>query len=142
MGRDGRSRLCVLKMNDAEALMRNFATEIEADLAFRGMNIGDWHTGAMSDRQLLIYLEHLPDDSAFKKAFRNDTWTIDRYLSGAILNELRALRADLSMIFTGQRMNIDLMESPRQEGDNSALRNTSRKSHDDLMSELRGEKPE
>lgn len=129
-------------MNDAQHLMRNFATEIEADLKFRGIDIADWHNGTMTDRQLLTYLEHLPDRSAFKRAFRDDDWTLDRYLMAAVLNELRALRADLCMIFTGERMDIQLMESPRQERDSSESRTAARRSHDELMSHLRGEKPE
>jgi len=34
---------------------------MEAYLAFRGIDIGDWHRGTMSSRKLLVLCEHIPE---------------------------------------------------------------------------------
>jgi len=34
---------------------------MEAHLAFRGIDIGDWHRGTMSSRKLLVLCEHIPE---------------------------------------------------------------------------------
>lgn len=37
------------------------AAAMEAQLAFRGIDIGDWHRGTMSSRRLLVLCEHIPE---------------------------------------------------------------------------------
>lgn len=37
------------------------AGAMEAHLAFRGVDIGDWHRGVMSSRRLLVLCEHIPE---------------------------------------------------------------------------------
>ena len=37
------------------------AGPMEAHLAFRGVDIGDWHRGTMSSRRLLVLCEHIPE---------------------------------------------------------------------------------
>lgn len=34
---------------------------MEAHLAFRGIDIGDWHRGTLSSRKLLVLCEHIPE---------------------------------------------------------------------------------
>ncbi len=46
---------------------RLFPREIESDLhLYHLLDIGDWHSGEMSSRKLLIYLDGLPGDSWYK----------------------------------------------------------------------------
>lgn len=42
-------------------LWKHFAGAMEAQLAFRGIDIGDWHRGTMSSRRLLVLCEHIPE---------------------------------------------------------------------------------
>ncbi|SRX93559.1 hypothetical protein MSP7336_01798 [Mycobacterium shimoidei] len=65
-------------------LWKRYPTQIEADLAFRGIEIADWHQNArdnrgrmlLSSRKLLALLENLPDTSATKMAMagREGDW--------------------------------------------------------------------
>lgn len=67
----------------------------------------------MSSRRLLALLEHLPEDTAFKKAHREGDWSFDEYVAAGIVNELRLLRTDQAAI-NGQKMETILIESPAQ----------------------------
>lgn len=67
----------------------------------------------MSSRRLLVLLENLPEDSAFKRAVRNGDWGFNEYLQAGLLNEIRLLRIDQAAI-NGQKMDADLLESPAQ----------------------------
>lgn len=67
----------------------------------------------MSSRKLIALLEHLPDDSAFKKAHREGDWSFNEYVAAGIVNELRLLRTDQAAI-NGQKMDTILIESPAQ----------------------------
>jgi hypothetical protein len=94
-------------------LVRFFPEEIEADLAFEGIDIADWHTGEMSSRKLLILLKALDEDGEYKTARRNGDWSDKRYTQASIVNELRMLRVDQAAI-NGSKMDAVLMESPAQ----------------------------
>lgn len=94
-------------------MVRQYASEIEADLAFRGIDIADWHRGDMSSRKLLALLQHLPEDAAFKRALRNGDWGFNEYMQAGVLNEIRLLRIDQAAI-NGQKMDAELIESPAQ----------------------------
>lgn len=67
----------------------------------------------MSSRRLLTLLQHLPDDSAFKRATREGDWTFDEYIRAGIVNEIRLLRVDQAAI-NGQKMEAEFIESPAQ----------------------------
>jgi hypothetical protein len=94
-------------------LVRYFPHEIEADLAFRGIDIADWHQGKMSSRRLLVLLEGLPDDSLYRKARRDGDWSDGEYLRAALINEVRLLRVDQAAL-QGQKMEATLLRSPAQ----------------------------
>ena len=109
-------------------LVRYFPEEIEADLAFRGIDIHDWHQGKMSSRRLLVLCEALPDDSAYKTARRDDDWSDEQYMRAALINEVRLLRVD-QVALQGQKMEATMLESPAQrlakeesEAENLAVR--------------------
>lgn len=54
-------------MLEAFPVWRLFPTQIESDLALHyGRSIGEWHSGSMSSRELLVLLEGLPESSKFK----------------------------------------------------------------------------
>jgi hypothetical protein len=127
-------------MNNVESLMRQFAAEIESDLAYRGIDVADWHRGTMSDRQLENLVRGLPENSAFRRALRDDDWSPDRYLLAAVLNEIRALRGDLLMMFAQETFDYEPILSPRQVADRDDARQDARGAHDELMATLRGQK--
>lgn len=67
----------------------------------------------MSSRRLLTLLQHLPEDSAFKRAARDGDWGFTEYMQAGVLNEVRLLRIDQAAL-NGQKMDADLLESPAQ----------------------------
>lgn len=75
--------------------MRLYPTEIEADLSrYHRRSIGDWWQGRMSSRELLVYLRHLPDESAYKtEAERDGEWPARTRMLQTGVNELSKLRA-------------------------------------------------
>jgi len=60
---------------------------MEAHLAFRGIDIGEWHRGAMSSRKLLVLCEHIPE--------LGGRWTKDLQISKEIHKEVALHRASL-----------------------------------------------
>lgn len=123
-------------MSDVAALVSRFPGEIEADLALHGIDIGDWHRGTLSDRALENILRHLPETSAFKTAARDGDWTLDQYLVAGVLNEIRAMRADLQAIFTQNKPALDLVRSPRQERAHMENTSAAMKAHDAVIAAL------
>ena len=121
--------------------MRQFPREIEADLLFRGIDIGDWHRGGMSSRRLLCLIDALeadPDKSAYCKERRDGDWSVKEYLEAAMVNELRLLRADQAAIHTSNKMDVDLVESPSQRKQDEEQAERSRQARQRVMSELKG----
>lgn len=54
-------------MTEAIPLWKTFPREIECDLSlYHNVDIGDWHTGKMSSRKLLVLLAGLPADSWYR----------------------------------------------------------------------------
>lgn len=64
------------KTRAVATILRRYPTEIEADLLrYYGKDIGEWWREEMTSRRLLALIEHLPGDSAFKKAtLTGDRW--------------------------------------------------------------------
>lgn len=118
--------------------MREYATEIEADLAFRGIDIADWHRGDMSSRRLIALLRHLPEDSAFKRATREGDWTFQEYMQAGIVNEVRLLRIDQAAI-NGHKMEADLIESPAQIERREELNRVKGAHRAGILAQLHGE---
>lgn len=58
------------------ALCESHGEAIEADLAFRGVDLDDIYRGRLTYRRLGVLLRHLPPESAFKTALRNEA-TVD-----------------------------------------------------------------
>lgn len=122
--------------------MRQFPREIEADLLFRGIDIGDWHRGEMSSRRLLVLVDALPDDSRFCTERRDGDWSAKEYLDAAIVNELRLLRADQAAIHTENKMDVNLVESPGQVQKEEELHEKAQAVRSRIMSELTATKTE
>ena len=125
---------------EAVVYMRQFPREIEADLLFRGVDIGEWHRGRMSSRRLLVLIDALPDDTAYWKERRDGDWSAKEYIEAAIVNELRLLRADQAAIHTENKMEVNLVESPSQAKKDEDLAERGRQARSRIMSELKGNK--
>jgi len=95
--------------------MRNFPTQIEADLLFRGVDVHDWHRGLLSSRRLCALIDSLPDDSAYARERRDGDWSFGQYVDVAVVNELRLLRADNAAIHASHKMKLSLVESPTEQ---------------------------
>jgi len=93
----------------------------------------------MSSRRLLLLIERLPDDGAFKRAFDGDDWDFKTKIGVATLNETRAMRADLRAMIAQDEMLYEPILSPKQHADRESAQQQSRDIHDDLMAHLRGE---
>ena len=106
---------------------------------FRGVDIFDWHQGKMSSRRLLILLEHLPEDSAFKTAYRDGDWPLQSQLATGALNELKAMRSDLYALIGKDHFPFKPILSPGAQQAMAAKTAEIRRSHDDVMAQLRGE---
>jgi len=126
------------KIIEAASIVRLYPHEIEADLAFRGIDIADWHRGDMSSRRLIALLQHLPDDSAFKKSHREGDWGFNEYMWAGIVNEVRLLRSDQAAI-NGQKMDISLIESPAQLEQKHELEKVREVQRAGILAQLRGE---
>lgn len=77
--------------------------EIEAALAFRGIDIGWWHRFTLDDegfprlssRRLLALLDELPDLSGYKTALRDGGWPSWMLMLKQLTNEATLHRASL-----------------------------------------------
>lgn len=77
----------------AVLLWRQHPAAIEADLADRGHDIFDWHSGKMSSRKLLVLLEHAPETGPYKTALRDGNWPEWVKILANIHKELALYRA-------------------------------------------------
>jgi hypothetical protein len=93
----------------------------------------------MSSRRLLLLIERLPEDGAFKTAWRDGNWTLDRIIAKETLNDLRAFRADIRAMIAQERMPFEPILSPAEEVEGEEGRQLSRDLHDGIMAQLRGE---
>jgi hypothetical protein len=89
------------------ALLEGHCDDIEADLAFRGIDIADYYRGSMSPRRLGVLLDHLPPESFLQTALRNaapddlpepdpssagrGTWSNDQLLLAALVDGVNIL---------------------------------------------------
>ncbi|WP_136244764.1 hypothetical protein [Mycobacterium intracellulare] len=113
-------------------MLAEHAEEIEADLYYRGIDIFDWYQGRISDRRMLALIKHLPEDSAFKTAARDD-WPLEDHLAAATVNSINALRADM---FPGTAYKPILAPSVARHKE--AQRAQVRAAHDELITQMRG----
>lgn len=109
-----------------------FPEEIEADLAYRGIDVGDWWRGGMSSRRLVLLVKHLPDDSATKRAMAEDPWPLMTHLLVSVVNEQRLARADYAAAH-GERVKPHLIPRP-SDMSAEAERVQAHNLHDALMS--------
>jgi hypothetical protein len=93
---------------EAIPLWATFPKQIEASLRahYHDCNIGQWHSGELSSRELLVLLEAMPDDSEYKLARAGypygveKDWTPMRYLAARLVAET-AIQASTSFDPTG-----------------------------------------
>lgn len=86
---------------------KRYAGHIESDLLALGLNIADWHQDTrdehgrpvLSSRRLMVVLQHLADDSAFKThAVRRGRQTRSQRVHEETLNELLRLRSSYEAV--------------------------------------------
>lgn len=86
-------------MLDVYGLWLQYPSEIEADLKFRGIDIGAWHRldrdahgcPILSSRLLLVLLEELDEDSSFKKARSSSGWSERQHMMAETANVLNKI---------------------------------------------------
>jgi hypothetical protein len=96
--------------------------EIEADFLERGIDIQDWWrrsrrpdgTLVLSSRRLEALVLKLPDNSAFRKEWREQDWSLAQYMDAAMVNELRIMRAELGVYNNRDFREPILVKSPSQ----------------------------
>jgi hypothetical protein len=93
----------------------------------------------MSSRRLLILIKHLPEDSAFKVAYRDD-WPLRDHLTTGVWNEIKAMRGDLWAFLGQERLTFKPVLPPSSERERAQNQAESRKAHDDVIAQLKGEK--
>lgn len=87
-------------------LWKRYAGAIESDLLGLGLNIADWHQDTrdehgrpkLSSRRMLVVLEHLSEDSAFKTALRGGRQSRATRVREETLNEALRLRASYEAV--------------------------------------------
>lgn len=117
--------------------MRQFPREIEADLLFRGIDIGEWHRGEMSSRRLLCLIDALPDDSAYWRERRDGDWSWEQYMTATLINEVRLSRADNAAIHAGHKMDINLVESPAEAREQEKLADRQRSVREHVLAQMK-----
>jgi hypothetical protein len=93
----------------------------------------------MSTRRLLLLIERLPEDGAFKMALRDHDWDFKTYIAVRSLNETLAMRADLRAMIAKDEMLYEPILSPRQHEQRETAQQEYRDIHDGLMAHLRGQ---
>ncbi|MFA4047931.1 hypothetical protein [Mycobacteroides chelonae] len=87
----------------------------------------------MSSRELLIFLDGLPDTSSFKTwCYRGGDWTADQKIQQRIANELALSRAD------GHGYMPDLVKSPGEIDSEIAHLDWQKRRHDEVLAQLQG----
>ena len=94
----------------------------------------------MSSRRLLILLEHLPEDSAFKIAYREGDWPLQSQLATGTLNEIKAMRSDLYALIGKEHFAFKPILSPSAQRAKDAKTARIRAVHDEVIAQLRGGK--
>lgn len=95
------------KTRRVTALLAQHCDAIEADLAFRGIDLADYYRGSMSPRRLALLLDHLPPESHLHTALRDaepddlpepdpetagrGSWSNDQLLLAAVVDGLNVL---------------------------------------------------
>lgn len=71
-------------------------------------------TLVLSSRRLEVLVLKLPDDSAFRKEWREQDWSFAQYMAAAEVNELRIMRAELAVFNNRDFREPILIKSPSQ----------------------------
>jgi len=79
------------------ARIRLWPREIEADLQREyGVDVADWHTGRLTSRRALVFLDQLSEESGYKREFERDgNWPPWQQMLKDLHNETALHRAGL-----------------------------------------------
>jgi hypothetical protein len=92
----------------------------------------------MSSRRLLLLIQRLPEDGAFKSACRDYDWRIDAHLTTGVWNEIKALRGDLWAFLGQESFTYKPVLPPSAVAEQEAKAQLMRDMHDDVVAQLRG----
>jgi hypothetical protein len=93
----------------------------------------------MSSRELWVFITHLPDLSATKKAMREGDWTEDQYIAARLVNELSFFRADHAAVHAQHKMRPEPIQSPAQRKEKVDNQRRYREVRSMLLAQMKGE---
>lgn len=94
----------------------------------------------MTDRELLVMVMHLPEESAYRTALRDDPWTSRNHQLANIQDLLVFYRADFAKANGGEMAATPVKRPGDAQRDAERLA-ASKAKHDDLMASMRGTTP-
>lgn len=99
-------------------LLDEYGEAIEWDIAnlWPGRSIFELYRGEMSWRELRVFLEHLPDDSATRRAMDKrsadeQVWTLDRHLAAMAVDAIREV-AFATIVMNGDPQKVRSLDPP------------------------------
>jgi hypothetical protein len=98
----------------------------------------DWYQGKISSRRLLVLIQHLPESSAFKTAYRDGDWSLQSTLTTGMWNEIKAMRGDLWAFLGHEHLSFHPVLPPSALQQQEEKRAQVRAAHDGIMAQLRG----
>ena len=70
-------------------LLREHGDAIEADLAYRGIDLLDLWRGTLSPRRVCVLIKGLPPDSATQRELRGSAWTQTDYILADVYDAIQ-----------------------------------------------------
>lgn len=105
-------------MLQAHWIWKQFPRQIANDLSrFHHRAIREWHTGELSSYDLMVFLEFMPPESAFRQALRSDEYSEDQITWRHLANEVARLRATMHAVHGGQRYEPPLLLTRAEQAD-------------------------
>lgn len=120
---------------------KRYAGQIEADLLRQGIDIGDWHTGRMSSRRLMVLLKYPLEDDWFSRDFvRGGRQSRSQRVHEEALNEALRLRASYEAVASQGEVRWDANDfawrDPRDEIEIAKRRAEEEAEREDSQQEL------
>jgi len=92
----------------------------------------------ISSREILVFVEQLPDTSRTKTAMREEDWSEQEYIHARIANELMLSRADYAAS-QGSKMSPNVILSPAQRQSRDEDRALQSELHHMMIAQMTGE---
>lgn len=88
----------------------------------------------MSSYELMVFLEFMPDDSAFKLALRGGEYSEDQITWRHIANEIARLRATIHIVNGGQRYEPPVLMSQAERAEKAEDMEATAERREDIFS--------